>query len=265
MRYAAPVSVLALATAALAQDQIVHVGTDGSGNKILGFTPQSITASQGSVVTFVFDAPGSMHNVAQSSFATPCEPVQNGFNSGFTPGPAASGDTPATWNLTITDVSKPIWFYCAQTTGGTTHCTNGMVGAINAPAPGATNDVSHFVALASSATAVGTPSPALAGVEASASAFPTAISSSGANSQTAVGSSGATSQTAPSSGGSSTNSAAATSGTSASSGSGSAGSSSTASQSASTTGTTNNAAVGGVVERSGLVWAVAAAFGVALL
>ncbi|TBU46961.1 hypothetical protein BD309DRAFT_857090 [Dichomitus squalens] len=260
MRYAAPVSVLALATAALAQDQIVHVGTDGSGNRILGFTPQSITASQGSVVTFVFDAPGSMHNVAQSSFATPCEPVQNGFNSGFTPGPAASGDVPASWNLTITDVSKPIWFYCAQTTGGTTHCTNGMVGAINAPAPGATNDVSHFVALASSATAVGTPSPALAGVEASASAFPTA-----------VGSSGATSQTAPSSGGSSTsgaastNSAAATSGTSASSGSGSAGSSSTASQSASTTGTTKNAAVGGVVERSGLVWAVAAAFGVALL
>ena len=126
MRYAASISVLALAGAAFAQDQTVssarssiytfslfahapnqvHVGTDGNGKTFLGFTPQSFNATQGSVITFVFDAVGTNHTVVQSAFASPCEPLANGFSSGFTSGPAGTGDAPATWNLTITDTSK---------------------------------------------------------------------------------------------------------------------------------------------------------------
>ena len=52
------------------------------------------------VVTFQFVALN--HSVSQSSFATPCEPLDGGFNSGFVP----VGDGQGTWNLTVTDVSQ---------------------------------------------------------------------------------------------------------------------------------------------------------------
>ena len=65
-----------------------------------------MSASNGTVITFVFDTPGTNHTVAQSSFANPCEPIANGFDSGYTPGPANAGDPPATWNLTITNDAK---------------------------------------------------------------------------------------------------------------------------------------------------------------
>jgi hypothetical protein len=40
-----------------------------------------------------------------------------------------------TWNLTITDDSQPIWFFCKQF-APTPHCDAGMVGAINPPTSG---------------------------------------------------------------------------------------------------------------------------------
>lgn len=61
------------------------------------FTPQFINATKGSVITFMFAA--ANHSVAESSFATPCEPLANGFNSGFVP----FTDEPGVWNLTVTD------------------------------------------------------------------------------------------------------------------------------------------------------------------
>lgn len=64
----------------------------------LKFDPQFVNATKGSVITFVFAA--ANHSVAESSFATPCEPVASGFNSGFVP---ITDNTPGVWNLTVTD------------------------------------------------------------------------------------------------------------------------------------------------------------------
>ena len=74
----------------------VQVGAGG-----LKFDPQFINVTQpNTVVTFQFVA--ANHSVAQSSFATPCEPLQDGFNSGFAP----VGNGTGFWNLTVTDVTS---------------------------------------------------------------------------------------------------------------------------------------------------------------
>ncbi len=54
--------------------QTVNVGADG-----LVFTPSSLQAAVGSMVEFHFFPP--THSVAQSSFSSPCAPLNNG--SGF--------------------------------------------------------------------------------------------------------------------------------------------------------------------------------------
>ena len=41
--------------------------------------------------------------------------------------PATGAATPPTFNYTVTDTTKPVWFFCA--TG--THCKSGMVFAVN--------------------------------------------------------------------------------------------------------------------------------------
>ncbi|GAA6037180.1 hypothetical protein JCM8097_008774 [Rhodosporidiobolus ruineniae] len=98
----------------------------------LEYSPASITAAQGDMIQFVWvpGAQASNHSVTQSSFATPCEPLTNGFDSGYTPVDANSGTAPA-WTLEVTSLD-PIWFYCAQAR----HCESGMVGAINAATSG---------------------------------------------------------------------------------------------------------------------------------
>ena len=73
----------------------VQVGAGG-----LKFDPQFINVTQpNTVVTFQFVA--ANHSVAQSTFATPCAPLANGFNSGFVP----VGNGTGSWNLTVTDVN----------------------------------------------------------------------------------------------------------------------------------------------------------------
>ncbi|EIW62264.1 uncharacterized protein TRAVEDRAFT_115280, partial [Trametes versicolor FP-101664 SS1] len=125
----------------------IHVGSDGAGRAKLAFTPSSVHATKGSIITFVFDGIPGNHTVAQSSFAKPCEPLAGGFDTGFifvpvNTDPAASLPT---FNLIIEDDTKPIWFYCAQLSPKP-HCMDGMVGAINAPASG--NTFSSYVKLA---------------------------------------------------------------------------------------------------------------------
>ena len=63
-----------------------------------------MNAPNGTVVTFVFDTPGTNHTVAQSTFANPCEPLEGGFNSGFFFVNSSSGPF-GTWTLTVTDVN----------------------------------------------------------------------------------------------------------------------------------------------------------------
>ncbi|KAI1792528.1 Cupredoxin [Ganoderma leucocontextum] len=187
MRFATSISALALASTAFAADTVIHVGNDGNGKTGLFFTPSSVTANVNDTVTFVFDTPSTNHTVAQSSFAKPCEPVAGGFASGYLPG--VSGSSAANFTLTVSDTSKPIWFYCAQPTK--THCIAGMVGAINPPASGATNDLSAFVALATVASSIVQPTPALTGIGAFATASATApvVSSTGTGSSSGSGTS----------------------------------------------------------------------------
>ncbi|KAM7203460.1 hypothetical protein V8F20_004054 [Naviculisporaceae sp. PSN 640] len=117
-------------------------------NAQLTFTPNNITELPGTLVSFSFNPRN--HSVVQSSFDKPCQPLESGgFSSGFIP--TAVSPSGATFDILIHD-DKPIWFYCAQTTGD--HCQKGMVGSINAPSEG--NTLEAFIAKA--AATLGTPS-----------------------------------------------------------------------------------------------------------
>ncbi|KAH9853306.1 hypothetical protein C2E23DRAFT_916962 [Lenzites betulinus] len=248
MRYAASLTALTLASVALAQDVTIHVGSDANGAQALAFTPANVTASAGSVITFVFDGIPGNHTVAQSAFAKPCEPLAGGFDSGYIAVPATTDKTASfpTFNLTVTDASKPIWFYCAQQNPAP-HCLAGMVGSINAPATGNTFDA--FVSAAKAAASVVPPSPALSGVGALATAAPGPLVSGFSGAAVPTG-------TLP----------AAASG-SAASGSGSASGSATGSGSGTgaPAATGSNNAASATLSMSGFVAFVAAAFGVALV
>lgn len=164
----------ASASASTSGHQIVNVAQGG-----LVFSPASVTAANGTFVTFVF--PGVQHSVTQSTFANPCTPLTGsngtGFDSGLT--------TNTQFTVQITDSTKPVWFFC-KFVG---HCAAGMVGAINAPSSGNTFD--NFQA---AAKALGTAAPQVSntgavtgGVGAVATAGPTsaAASSSGSGSGSA--------------------------------------------------------------------------------
>ncbi|EGG09707.1 uncharacterized protein MELLADRAFT_29106, partial [Melampsora larici-populina 98AG31] len=100
------------------------------------YTPNNIKAAINDTVTFMFQIKN--HTVTQSAFAEPCTHLvnmtsnQSGFRSGFVPVAAMTpmGEMPS-WTLRV-DVSTPLWFFCEQVS----HCSSGMVGAINAPDAG---------------------------------------------------------------------------------------------------------------------------------
>ncbi|KAJ7448348.1 hypothetical protein FB451DRAFT_1053866, partial [Mycena latifolia] len=73
--------------------------------------------------------PGN-HSVTESSFATPCKPINGGFDSGFISAEEAEDGRFRTWNYTVTNDQKPLWFFCRQQTP-LPHCHAGMVGVIN--------------------------------------------------------------------------------------------------------------------------------------
>lgn len=111
MQYA--LTTLLLAATALAVDHEVKIGP---GNV---FSPNNLSgAQQGDTVSVHFMGG---HNIAQSSFAAPCQPVQNGVWSGPMPN---RGDV---FTFEIANASAPMWFYCAVGN----HCQQGMALAIN--------------------------------------------------------------------------------------------------------------------------------------
>ncbi|KAJ7119925.1 hypothetical protein C8R43DRAFT_84679 [Mycena crocata] len=90
------------------------------------FNPSTITASNGTVISFRFLGLGN-HSVTQSNFIYPCTPMAGGFNSGI-------HTKTSTWNHTVKNDQNPVWFYCRQDTPRS-HCDaaipTGTVGAIN--------------------------------------------------------------------------------------------------------------------------------------
>ncbi|KAJ7272177.1 hypothetical protein C8J57DRAFT_279368 [Mycena rebaudengoi] len=108
---------------------LVTVGAEAnSPGGIYQFSPNNFNAPNGTVINFQFNVPGN-HSIVQSTFANPCEGLPFGFNSGTMTGNSGS-DFPV-WTFTVEDEEKPMFFFCQQSSP-VRHCSEGMVGAINA-------------------------------------------------------------------------------------------------------------------------------------
>ena len=108
----------------LALDHQITVGAAGA----LRFNPETVTAAIGDTLSFTYFPRN--HSVVESNFADPCKPLAGGFNSGFVPvAPGAGTGTGAKKFVVTVKNNKPIWVYCAQTTGR--HCQSGMSMVVN--------------------------------------------------------------------------------------------------------------------------------------
>lgn len=178
MRFALTSAALAtLATLASATNFQVIVGGGP-----LAYNPNTVMANVGDTIEFVFMPKN--HTATQSTFATPCQALPGGLDSGFVPVSANSTSTQA-MSITV-NTTDPLWFYCRQTG----HCANGMVFAVN---PTANKTFAAFQAAANAS-----------GTSTSASPSGTAAGSSAAGSGSTATGSGASS--APSSSSTSTKS-----------------------------------------------------------
>ncbi|KAJ7460994.1 hypothetical protein B0H11DRAFT_2057691 [Mycena galericulata] len=137
----AAVACLSLAVIPIARSAIIDVTVGGEG--VIAYTPSSVVANVGDVVQFTFKQKN--HTITQSTLATPCSPLEGGFDSGFVPVAANETDFPLA-QLTVKD-TNPIWIYCKQTG----HCQQGMVFAVN---PG--SNLAAFQAAATGNTSIAT-------------------------------------------------------------------------------------------------------------
>jgi len=127
-----PLGLIYLARQITGQEQPVNgaitvlVGDDGA-----FYQPNNFSAPAGTIVNFQFV--GTAHAVVQASNSTPCQRLPGGFDSGLA-GLKTGGSLsqPIEWNLTVTDDTTPIWFYC-KAQQPTPHCQARMVGVINPP------------------------------------------------------------------------------------------------------------------------------------
>ncbi|KAJ6529836.1 hypothetical protein B0H19DRAFT_884012, partial [Mycena capillaripes] len=105
-------------------------GNSTSPGGITQFSPNFVLATKGTTIRFQFTGTPGNHSVTQSSFLSPCQPLDGGFDSGWV-FVNQSLSSPPEWNLTITNDQQPIWFYCKQLGGKAPHCNSGMIGSIN--------------------------------------------------------------------------------------------------------------------------------------
>ncbi|KIP03338.1 hypothetical protein PHLGIDRAFT_497415 [Phlebiopsis gigantea 11061_1 CR5-6] len=208
-------AVLSAASLAVAQNQTfnIQVGAEVSTpGGVFQFIPSNITAPVGSTITFTWKGSPGNHTVTQSTSSDPCNPLSNGFDSGFLFIPANTTSNFPTWNVTVTD-DAPIYFYCAQL-APIPHCNAGMVGSINAPATGNGSWESvQALAMSLNSTAPGQPTAGapLQGVNVSVTAAPGPVATSagikgvdlpgGSAASSAAGSSGSAGSSASASSG----------------------------------------------------------------
>ncbi|KAH8724297.1 Cupredoxin [Phaeosphaeriaceae sp. PMI808] len=126
MHFSSIFAATALVGAAVAENHFIAVSNKTGA---LVFMPDSLEAAQGDTVTFRFWPKN--HSVAQSTFDKPCEPMNNGFWSGYVPTTSTDAVAANTFTYTVMNASAPVWFYCTQGR----HCQGGMVGVINPPRP----------------------------------------------------------------------------------------------------------------------------------
>ena len=82
--------------------QQIQVGQSTSGvNGALQFNPPNITAPNGTIVTFQWLSSSGNHTATQSSFASPCTPLVDGFDSGFLVVPSDDFDGANTWSVIV--------------------------------------------------------------------------------------------------------------------------------------------------------------------
>ncbi|KAJ6566633.1 hypothetical protein B0H19DRAFT_1066918 [Mycena capillaripes] len=168
MRVSSVFAIVASAAVVSAQSiQIIKVGAtaDAQGGPLV-FTPNNINATNGTIVSFQFTGFPGNHSVTQSSLASPCEPLANGFDSGWVSVPQTLTPPPE-WNITITNDQAPIWFYCKQLQKAP-HCKAGMVGVINL----GVKSFETFTSNAAAASDVGQGEGGFVGVGASATGAP---------------------------------------------------------------------------------------------
>jgi len=146
---------ISLAVIPVARSATIDV-TVGGPNGTIAYSPDYVNASVGDVVRFTFQQKN--HTVTQSSFASPCSPLANGFDSGFVPVAANVTSDFTTAELTIEN-TDPVWIYCRQTG----HCEDGMVFAVN---PGSEAKFAAFQAAAMGANSTSTSSASVVTVTA---------------------------------------------------------------------------------------------------
>jgi len=127
MLFSSIFAATAMVGAAVAEQHFIAVSNKTGA---LVFMPDTLTAKEGDSVTFRFWPKN--HSVAQSTFAQPCSPMNNGAWSGFVPTTDTEKVSNWTYTMEVKNASAPIWFYCTQGK----HCQSGMVGVINPPKQG---------------------------------------------------------------------------------------------------------------------------------
>jgi plastocyanin len=159
-------------TSSTTTHQITVGGTNG-----LVYTPNNITASIGDIIQFNFESEN--HTATQSSFASPCEKLAGGVDSGFMPNPNNTLSPAPTMTYQVTTTS-PVWMFCAQTG----HCGMGMVFAIN-PTAEESFDAFRVAAMAQNGTGASTATASASGTSSSSSAV--AVASQGTSAAVVLG------------------------------------------------------------------------------
>lgn len=143
--------VAALAGFAQAQSVSVQAVQVASNNGSLTFSPDRITAAEGSMVQFQFM--GGNHTVTQSTFDQPCVPLNvanpaattAGVFSGYVPVAASANMGQRPVFTIMVNSTAPMWLYCQQGP----HCQRGMAMVINEnPTANASRTLENYKAAA---------------------------------------------------------------------------------------------------------------------